>query len=81
MGLPPDRPDYQTLEREGVPLVESGNAAGDQATMQLAQIDKLRAQILSLEQETLAFRTVYYCSRPGDIWVDPRGRRWKLIEP
>lgn len=45
MGLPPNRPDYQTLEREGVQLVESGNAAADQVTMLNGSIDKLRDRL------------------------------------
>lgn len=45
MGLPPDRPDYQTLEREGVQLVESGNAQADQITMLEASNDRMKARL------------------------------------
>lgn len=43
MGLPPDRPDYQTLEREGVPLVEGGSPLENEVEMLRAQNAKLLA--------------------------------------
>lgn len=91
MGLPPDRPDYQTLDREGVKLVDSGNAGADLATMQLAQVDKLRAQVERLEHENAELRRLTLDTgvmgppeipfKHGDFWVDSLQRRWCFMPP
>jgi hypothetical protein len=91
MGIPPDRPDYQTLEREGVKLVESGNAAADQASMQLAQVDKLRSECERLEHENVELRRLTLETgvagppeipfKHGDFWVDSLQRRWCFTPP
>lgn len=91
MGIAPDRPDYQTLEREGVKLVDTGNAAADQATMQLAQIDKLRGDVERLEHENTELRRLTLETgvqgppeipfKKGDFWVDSLQRRWCFLPP
>lgn len=49
MGIPPNRPSYQELAREGVQQVESGHGAEvDSALMQAAQVDQMRLRLESI---------------------------------
>lgn len=46
MGIPPNRPSYQDLAREGVQLVESGEgAAVDEVLLQAARVEKIKGTL------------------------------------
>jgi hypothetical protein len=45
MGIAPDRPSYQDLAREGVALVDRGDATVDEALMQNARVEKLQGHL------------------------------------
>lgn len=89
MGVSPNRPDYQTLEREGVQIVETGNAGADLVSMQQGQIEKLRGSVERLEHENTELRRLTLETgvvgppeipfKRGDYWVDSLQRRWAYM--
>jgi hypothetical protein len=87
MGVSPGRPDYQTLELEGVQFVESGNAQADEASMLRTQnaklMDRLTVQartIAELQTGQNAPHGPESFDKPGDAWIDGRRRVW-ILQP